>query len=441
MEEDIQQSHISSSSVSKRIEERLKEAIVLASEKLDRESAHDQDLLRALSVVHSFIERKKRVCYGGTAMNAILPANKRFYNPDVDLPDYDFYTPDVEGDVKELVADLAKEGFKDTYHKVGIHEGTKKILVNFVPVADISYIDPELFAVMYRRSILIDGIHYTDPDVLRMMMYLELSRPRGMVSRWEKVFERLQLINNEFPIMGGCRKRITRRQQYDVTVPFDMRKIILDYAIHNKRIMCNDSLVQLYRRGIRHRNAVYRIHGGGPLLFTSPHPKEDCEALRTLLKKETISIFKHPERGELVPLRMELRIKDRPLCMFVQETACHSYNRVSLPDKRVIYIASPEFLITLYLSIHIFTNRSGDYLGERIMCQVKELIRLSIDNYGKKNSQFPAFSLECQGHQVGYASLLKAKVQRVKMELKPATGTKKKRTRKSKTMKKVSSSQ
>jgi hypothetical protein len=442
MEEDIQQSHISSSSTIKRIDERLKAAIALASEKLDRESAHDKDLLRALSIVHSFIERKKRVCYGGTAMNAILPPNRRFYNPDVDLPDYDFYTPDVDSDVKELIADLVKEGFTDVYQKVGIHDGTKKVLVNFIAVADISYIEPELFAVMYRRSILRGGIHYTDPDVLRMMMYLELSRPRGMVSRWEKVFERLQLINQEFPILAGCRKYATRRQRHETTVSYDMRKTILDYAIHHKRILCNDSLMNLYKRGIRHKNAVYRIRGGGPLLFTSPDPKEDCKALQVLLKKDTIHIFKHPERGELVPLRIELRIGDTPICMFIEETACHSYNPVSLPDRRVIYIASPEFLITLYLSIYIFTNRSGDYLGERVPCQVKELIRLSILNYGKKGSQFPAFSLECQGHQVSYTSLLKAKVKRVKKELQPKTRTKKRASTKSKTMKKkVSSSQ
>ena len=53
MEEDIQQSHISSSSTIKRIDERLKAAIALASEKLDRESAHDKDLLRALSIMEA----------------------------------------------------------------------------------------------------------------------------------------------------------------------------------------------------------------------------------------------------------------------------------------------------------------------------------------------------------------------------------------------------
>jgi hypothetical protein len=437
MEEDIQQSHISSYKTTDRIEKRLKAAVDLASEELDRESAHDQEDQRALSVVHSFIERKKRVCYGGTAMNAILPVSKRFYNPDVDLPDYDFYTPDVDEDIKDLMSDLAKAGFKDIYHKVGIHEGTKKVLVNFVAIADISYINSELFTILYRRSIVHDGIHYTDPDILRMMMYLELSRPRGMVSRWEKVFERLQLLNQAFPIKAGCKKGITRRESHPIIIPIEIRKRIIDYAIHNKRILCNDSLVDLYRIGIRHKNAKYRIRYGGPLLFTSPNPKNDCLALKELFADDNIRIFKHPERGELVPLRVELRLGDTPMCMFIKETACHSYNSFPLPDRRTIYVASPEFLITLYLSINIFTNRSADYLGDRILCQVRDLIDLSKENYAAKKSQFPAFSLKCQGHQPSFPSLLRAKVKRSKK-----SETKKKGKSKSKTLKKkVSSSE
>ena len=54
-------------------------------------------------------------------MNAILPDSKKFYDPEVDLPDYDFYTPEIDNDVEELVKDLEKEGFKEIYHKVGIH--------------------------------------------------------------------------------------------------------------------------------------------------------------------------------------------------------------------------------------------------------------------------------------------------------------------------------
>jgi len=418
MEEDIQRRQVSplAEKTSDRINEKLQFAIDRANERINYESAHNEELLRALSVVHDFIKRKKRICYGGTAMNAILPENRRFYDPDTDLPDYDFYTPTADMDVDELVNDLTKAGFKDVYHKVGMHAGTKKILVNFVAVADVSEISPELFAIMYRRSITDNGMHYTDPDVLRMMMYLEISRPRGEVDRWTKVFDRLQLINQEFPIKAGCSGSGEKRQRHMKVIPTDIRKKILDFCIEQQRILCNGSLATIYSQGIRQGKAKFVVGPGGPLLFTSSDPKSDATALRSIINNEKIKLYLHPERGELVPLRIELRMGDDPICMFVEETACHSFNKVPLPDKRKINIASLEFLITLYLSIDIFTNHSSDYLGERIVCQVKKFISLAHENYRASRSMFPAFSLSCQGHQVGYASLLKAKVQRVKAE-------------------------
>jgi hypothetical protein len=52
-------------------------------------------------------------------------------------------------------------------------------------------------------------------------MYLELSRPRGDVSRWEKVYKRLQLLNKAHPVM--CKKdsdtehtELTEQQQKGV---------------------------------------------------------------------------------------------------------------------------------------------------------------------------------------------------------------------------------
>jgi hypothetical protein len=423
MEEDIQyHKSVTIGKTGERIDKRLHEAIDKATERGEYEIAHDKDLLMALSIVEDFIKRKKRVCYGGTAMNALLPTNKKFYNPDRDLPDYDFYTPEADDDVDELVKELKSKGFKEVHHKLGIHEGTKKVLVNYIAVADVSSIDKELFNVLLRRSILKEGVRYTDPDILRMMMYLELSRPRGMVSRWEKVFERLELMNKELPMKVICKGR----QQYDV-IPVELREKILGYGIENKRIICNGPLAQLYRKGIRQGKARYEIRGGGPLLFTSPDPKADAKAVKKLLGGE-FDMYMHKERGELVPLRIELRQADTPICMFIQETACHSYNMMKLPDGRSIRVASLEFLITLYLSIDIFTANSTDYLGDRIMCQVKEFIALAKENYGSKRSQFPAFSLKCEGHQVGYTSLLRAKVERVKEEV----AEQKRRTRREK---------
>jgi hypothetical protein len=464
MEEDIFRSLSPQSSLTKKmekIEARLKEATDLAGERAKYDSAHDEEVLNALTVVADFIRRKKRVCYGGTAMNAILPDKDKFYDPEVDLPDYDFYTPEVEEDVAELVEDLKAAGFKDVYQRVGIHEGTKKILVNFVAVADVSRIEKELYTVFHERAVVKDGIHYTDPDILRMMMYLEISRPKGQVARWDKVFERLQLINRAFPPRSGKSGSASRRSRRPrgssrcasrpegKSIPAAAQEALVKYIVENQRVLCNGPVLGLYARGIRRGDAVFRAdEPAGPMLFTSPDPKEDAMRLKGLLKTVgKVEVYVHKPRGEIVPQRFELRVDGQIVCLMIEEVACHSYNNFPLEDGRVIQVGSLEFLVTLYLSLHIFTKHSREILGPDAMCLVARCIDLAMENYLSDRSQFPAFSLSCRGHQTGYASLIRQKVLRIKREkakadragAKTKAGTKKKKkaAKKPKTKKKV----
>ena len=77
-----------------------------------------------------------------------------------------------------------------------------KVFVNYIPVADITQLNNVLFKSLKKDAIEIDGIFYTPPNFLRMSMYLELSRPAGDVSRWEKILKRLILLNKNYPIKG-----------------------------------------------------------------------------------------------------------------------------------------------------------------------------------------------------------------------------------------------
>jgi len=53
---------------------------------------------------------------------------------------------------------------------------------------------------LQKDALKIAGITYAPPNFLRMGMYLELSRPDGDVSRWEKVYKRLILLNKHYPL-------------------------------------------------------------------------------------------------------------------------------------------------------------------------------------------------------------------------------------------------
>ena len=113
-----------------------------------------------------------------------------------------FFSPDALKHAKELADIYHKKGFTNIEAKSGIHAGTFKVFVNFIPVADITQIVPELFKTIKKTSIPVRGIRYTSPNYLRMLMYLELSRPKGDASRWEKVLKRISLLNKNYPLRG-----------------------------------------------------------------------------------------------------------------------------------------------------------------------------------------------------------------------------------------------
>ena len=119
----------------------------------------------------NFIISKKLLCYGGTAINNILPKDAQFYNRDIEIPDYDFFSPNALEDAKELADIYYAAGYRETEAKAGVHVGTFKVFVNFIPIADITLMNRELYKNIFKESVKIDDIHYAPPNYLRMSMY------------------------------------------------------------------------------------------------------------------------------------------------------------------------------------------------------------------------------------------------------------------------------
>jgi len=148
--------------------------------------------------VEEFMKRKELIGYGGMAINMSLPKDKKFYR-DNDVPDYDFFSNKAIPDIIELSDILAKTN--DVEVKSALNPGTYKIFVNSIPLVDITQIDDDLFKNLKKTAILVNKIYYAPYNYLRMSMYQELSRPLGDLTRWKKVFERLELLNNTHPLI------------------------------------------------------------------------------------------------------------------------------------------------------------------------------------------------------------------------------------------------
>ena len=386
--------------------EKIRAAASIAEDIQDYKSAHDPAILLAIDTVEAFLREKHRLCYGGQAINAHLPKRYKIYDPKTSVPDYDFFTPDQDTDITRLTYALRKAGFKEISAREGIHAGTIKLYVNFIAVADITQIDPSLYRVISAREFRSDGISYLDADTLRMMMYLELSRPMGEVSRWEKVYERLILLNEFVPIKN-C-----KAEGVATVLTADETEILMRKIVAEKRIFAGGDLVGFYKTALKKSkkpSASWLLYGRQPVIFYSNTLDADVASLDDM----ELKFRKHAAIGDIVP---EMRVGYRGssiACVIIQESACHSYYTLPLRFGEALRMASLDTLITLYFSMGLSNSLNG--LGSSLECAAQELVEVSFRaRADPAKFPFDFISLKCSGHQETMPSLIRAKVRRMK---------------------------
>ena len=257
----------------------LREAVDLVEKRKGAAVIQDPKVQDIISIVEKFIADKKLVCYGGTAINNILPEDSQFYNKDIELPDYDFYSDKALDHAKELADIYYKAGYEDVEAKSGVHHGTYKVFVNFTGIADITNMEPALFKVISRDAIIKKNIRYAPPDFLRMAMYLELSRPDGDVSRWEKVQKRLTLLNTHYPLKGYECDKIEYQRGFDGATSASKTGEI---SISRKRSATTPTRT---RTQTRSRSHTVKRGGGGGRGGGDSIKAHKREAIRQIMKK------------------------------------------------------------------------------------------------------------------------------------------------------------
>jgi len=376
----------------------------------ERFAAEDTESRKIVDIMERFLRIKGRVVYGGAAINAHLPADKKFYDPALYLPDYDFMTPDPLQDCADLMAAFFREGFTDVEAKFGIHEGTYKVFVNFRAAADITYMPAEIYERVVRDSKVIVGIRYASVNFLRMNMYLELSRPSGMVSRWEKVYERLLLLNESHPLKAGqCAQALASSSDDE------------DNSEKDSIIKIGIEAGAVFLSGAKYLVApTKRPTDEEAVLMMSDKPDSLVETLTQSLK---LKATKFGAMGELLPERTELRLKRRLVAVVFETVACHNYTTLDSPAG--YRLGSIDLLIQMYYAMY-FADLKG-YLPIRLLCVIQSLIELEYEQKVSVASKTGTLTIDdvfpktCIGHQPTMPELKKAHRDRVAEKKKDLT--------------------
>jgi hypothetical protein len=400
----------------------LRSAVDKAEERQGRKDANSPDIKRIITIVENFIRKKKLICYGGTAINNILPKQDQFYNKDIEIPDYDFYSSNALSDAKELSDIYVKEGFVEVEAKSGQHYGTFKVFVNFIPVADITMMPKELFNAIKKESIKISGIFYAPPNLLRMGMYLELSRPAGDVSRWEKVMKRLTLLNKNYPLTANqCAHVDFQRKMADNKKADEIYENVQKTLVDQGVVFFGGYAISIYAKYMPHhlQRKLQKIPDFDVL---SEEPLVTAQIVKERLNDiniKNVKIIKRSSVGEIIAPHYEIRVGNDTVVFIYEPLACHSYNIVKEGGYDV-KVATIDTMLSFYLAF-LYADRPY-YDKDRILCMSKYLFEVQAKNRLAQKGVLRRFSINCMGHQETIEEMRAEKAEKFK-ELKNKKGT------------------
>ena len=412
-----------------------------AKERQEKRKVNSPEIKKMISIVEQFIRYKKSIVYGGTALNNILPENDQFYNKELEIPDYDFYSPTALDDAKELADIFFENGFEDCEAKSGMHHGTYKVYVNFIPIADITYLSPEIYNALRKEAIDKNGILYTPVNFLRMSVYLELSRPAGDVERWNKVYDRLLLLNKHYPFNSkncstvefqrGLEKDSTKgsyKEKKENEMSEKIYEITRDTFIKEGCVFFGGYAISQYSQYMPPKLRK-RVQKYADFDVISYEAKSTAEKVKEALRSsgiEDVKVIKREPVGEIIPLHYEIKVGIDTIAFVYKPIACHSYNMIETTTEtgsvEKVKIATIDTMLTFYLAF-LYTNRPYyNAFLDRTICMAAYLFEVQQQNRLEQKGLLKRFSINCYGHQETVEEI-KAEKARKYAELKNKKGT------------------
>lgn len=379
----------------------LRVAVDKAEERAGKKLIHSEEVKEIIAIVETFLKEKKLICYGGTAINNILPVQDQFYNKDVEIPDYDFFSHSALDDAKQLADIYASKGYTDVEAKSGVHHGTYKVFVNFIPVADITYIPKNLFNAIQKDAIRVDGILYAPPDYLRMAMFLELSRPKGDVSRWEKVLKRLTLLNKNYKMHNPRCNYVDFMRGFEGSKKDgrDIYETVKNSIIDQGLVFFGGYASELYSRYMP-RKDKYKFQRKSPDFDAlSLDPKSSANIIKERLQDQgfhNVKVHKNKGFGEIIAPHYDITVADDTVAFIYEPLACHSYNVIRIKGRKV-NVATIDTMLSFYLAF-LYADRAY-YDHDRIYCMAQYLFLVQSRNRLQQKGVLKRFSLQCIGTQ------------------------------------------
>lgn len=152
-------------------------------------------------IIKKFIIENKLILYGGSAIDILLPTDKKIYKKTETLFDYDVYSCNAYEYGIKLVQLLTKHKYKYVQlREAAFTQSTFKVFIENLPVFDITNLPIETFELYKKYSKKKQQMLVIGPEIIIRDMCAQLSQPHISYFRLEKTYERYNIFESVYGV-------------------------------------------------------------------------------------------------------------------------------------------------------------------------------------------------------------------------------------------------
>ena len=370
-----------------------------------------------ITLISKFIIKKKLILYGGFVINVILPKKLRFYK-DYTINDFDCLSKNPLSDSIELAKIIKEKGYTYIKIKKAKHQGTYRVYVYGKQIFDISIIKSNIYdnLLKYSKKEKKNLKHYKDKyniiplPIIKKNLYYELSRPEQSGWRWEKIYERLNILNKTYPtpILNIKYECIKIPAIYQL-----LTKNILEYIKISKNPVIDSFALKIYKK--LNLNCCGRVNDYSKYItiLSTDYEQTKNDIIAIIKNKENklanyeIDITNRVDKDNLLYTYYDINIinkEDNTIfnliniinvkneCFSINNAAKREYNNFTIGslDTILYFLYTTYIYNTIYISDAKIANEKLYYINEYekyIIDNINNNIlkRLKSNCYGKIN--------------------------------------------------------
>jgi hypothetical protein len=333
-------------------------------------------ILEALDIVRNFIIDNKLVITGGMAVDYALRLKGEKLYDDTTLPDYDFFSPEHNNHAYELGSILCKK-LRDENGEMpnisvidALHITTMKVRVNFIVVADITYLPLDIFEKLHtleytinNRNIKFRHPHFQMIDQHRALSMPYENAPREVIlSRFKKDMKRFDLLYKHYPIAG---KSLTEGDFTEVA----FNKKILENA-------CLCGTAGLYMLIQKSPNpSKFGLIKNTPLVLLSYQAEHTASIIMDIYKESKLTYYN--AYLDILPQKISIELKDPETPITHIDIYDTAYKLISSEKYTGFDVADTQFSMC-YFNLMSFLDEKNNELYRNCYITLAKLVEEGI---------------------------------------------------------------